>query len=172
VPPQIFPQSVLRLRYASHDQNARCVINTYAITTVTLQRRPLFLRTANAELLVNTIFKYRDQGRFLLHAFVVMPEHLHVMLTPEGEQTKERCVQCIKGGFSFSVRKQFAGEVWQAGFHDHRIRDVEDFRSQIEYVAENPGRRRLTDYQFVHTNYRSQLDGMPHALADIGAPMG
>jgi putative transposase len=167
-----FPPSVFYLGYASHDPNARCAISTYAITTVTFQRRALFLRTANAELLVNTIFMYKDQGRFLLHAFAVMPEHLHVLLTPGKGQTVERCVQCIKGGFSFSVRKQFAGEVWQAGFHEHRIRDAEDFRNQIEYVAGNPGRRRLIDYQFVHTNYTGRLDGMPDAMADLGAGMG
>jgi putative transposase len=126
------------LAYASRYPNARCAINTYAITTVTFQRRALFLRTANAELMVTTMFRCRDQGRLLLHAFVVMPEHLHVMLTPGKEHTVERCVQCIKGGFSFSVRKQFAGEVWQAGFHEHRIRDEEDFLNQIKYVAGNP----------------------------------
>jgi putative transposase len=147
----------------------RCAINTYAITTVTFQRRALFLRTANAELLVNTIFRYRDQGRFRLHAFVVMPEHLHVMLTPGEGQTVERSVQCIKGGFSFAVRKQFTGEVWQAGFHEHRIRDTEDFRRQIEYVAANPGRRRLIDYPFVHTNYAGLLDTISDATADVGA---
>jgi putative transposase len=89
-----------------------------------------------------------------------MPEHLHVLLTPGKGQTVERCVQFIKGGFSFSVRKQFAGEVWQAGFHEHRVRDAEDFRNQVEYVAGNPGRRGLMDYQFVHTKYMERLDGL------------
>jgi putative transposase len=137
------------------------VISTYSITTVTFQRRALFLRTANAELLVKTILRYREQGRFLLHGFAVMPEHLHILLTPANKQTVERCVQCIKGGFSFSVKGQFPGEVWQAGFHEHRIRDLEDFRNQIEYVAKNPERRRLMDHCFVHTNYLDQLDAMP-----------
>jgi putative transposase len=140
-------------------------MSTYSITTVTFQRRALFLRTANAELLVKTIFRYREQGRFLLHGFAVMPEHLHVLLTPADGQTIERCVQCIKGGFSFSVREQFAGEVWQAGFHEHRIRDSEDFCNQIEYVAQNPHRRRLADYRFVHTGYLDRLDGMPLAIS-------
>jgi putative transposase len=84
-------------------------------------------------------------------------------------QTVERCAQFIKGGFSFSVRRQFAGEVWQRGFHEHRIRDAEDFRHQIEYVAGNPGRRRLIDHPFVHTNYLDLLDAIPGAMADVGA---
>ena len=158
------------LAYPSRDSNARCVINTYAITTITFQRRSLFHRTANAELLITTMFSYRNQGRFLLHAFVVMPEHLHVVLTP-GSQAVERCVQFIKGGFSFSVRKQFAGELWQPGFHEHRIRDAEDFRNQVDYVAGNPGRRRLIDYPFVHTNYLGLLDAIPQAMTGLPASL-
>ena len=64
----------------------------------------------------------------------------------------ERSVQCIKGGFSFAVRKH-RGRGVASWFHEHRIRDTEDFRNQIEYVAANPGRRRMIDYPFVHTNY-------------------
>jgi putative transposase len=104
-------------------------MQTYALTTATHQRRALLLRIANAEMLVKTLFHYRDQGRYLLHGFLVMPEHLHALLTPSANQTIERCAQCIKGGFSHSLRAQFSGEVWQAGFHEHRIRDRQDFQN-------------------------------------------
>jgi putative transposase len=115
-------------------------MESYALTTATYQRRVLFVVTKNAEMLVKTLFHYLDQGRYRLHGFVVMPEHLHVLLTPSESQTIERCAQCIKGGFSHDVRKQFAGEVWQTGFHEHRIRDAEDFRRQLGYIAANPGK--------------------------------
>jgi putative transposase len=136
-------------------------METYALTTATYQRRALFVVTKNGELLVKMLFHYRDQGRYQLHGFVVMPEHLHVLLTPAPSQTIERCAQCIKGGFSHEVRKQFAGEVWQTGFHEHRIRDGEDFRKQLGYIAANPLKRRLVDYPFVHTRFLAQLDPMP-----------
>ena len=136
-------------------------METYALTTATFQRRALFVRTANAELLVKTLFHYRDQERYQLHGFVVMPEHLHVLLTSAPSQTIERCAQCIKGGFSHEVRAQFGGEVWQAGFHEHRIRDGEDFRSQLGYIGANPGKRGLVDWGFVHTRFLERLDSMP-----------
>jgi len=135
--------------------------NTYAITTATYQRRALFIRTANADLLMETIFRYRDQGRYLLHGFVIMPEHLHLLITPAPRQTVERCAQCVKGGFSFAVRNQFQGEIWQPSFHEHRIRDAEDFRNQLAYIAVNPERRNLQDYRFVHTRWLDRLDPMP-----------
>jgi len=136
-------------------------METYALTTATYERHSLFVRIANAELLVNTLFHYRDQGRYQLHGFVVMPEHLHVLLTPSEDQTIERCAQCIKGRFSHQVKAQFGGGVWQAGFHEHRIRDGEDFRRQLSYIAANPGKRRLADYPFVHARFLERLDPMP-----------
>jgi putative transposase len=136
-------------------------METYALTTATFQRRALFARTANAELLVKALFHYRDQGRYELHGFVVMPEHLHVLLTPAENQTIERCAQCIKGGFSHEVRALFGGEVWQVGFHEHRIRDGEDFQKQLRYIAANPGKRGLVDHAFVHTRFLDRLDPMP-----------
>jgi putative transposase len=136
-------------------------METYAITTSTYQRRALFVVTRNAELLVKTLFHYRDQGRYQLHGLVVMPEHLHVLLTPAEGQTIERCAQCIKGGFSHEVRAQFGGEVWQVGFHEHRIRDAEDFQRQLGYIAANPGKRGLVDWGFVHTRFLERIDPMP-----------
>jgi len=136
-------------------------MSTYAITTVTYLRRVLFLKTANAESLVNMLFHYRDQGRYLLHGFAVMPEHLHVLLTPAAGQTIERCAQCIKGGFSHQIRTTFRGEIWQAGFHDHRVRDASDFRNQLEYIALNPIRRGLQSYAYVHTEFSDRLDPAP-----------
>lgn len=136
-------------------------MSTCALTTITFQRRALLTRTANAELLVKILFRYRDQGRFQLHGFAVMPEHLHVLLTPAPEQTVERCAQCIKGGFSFEMRKQFGGEVWQSGFHEHRVRDEIDFGNQLAYIAANPQKRGLVEWQHVHTRFVAILDPMP-----------
>jgi putative transposase len=96
-----------------------------------------------------------------------MPEHLHVLLTPSQTQTVERCAQCIKGGFSHEVRSQFAGEIWQPGFHEHRIRDAEDFRNQLQYIAANPEKRGLLDYAFVHSRFQNLLDPAPLELAGL-----
>ncbi len=136
-------------------------MHTYALTTASYQRRALFARTANAELLLAILFRYRDQGRYLLHGFAIMPEHLHVILTPSSNQTVERCAQCIKGGFSHDVRAQYGGEIWQTGFHEHRVRDGFDFRNQLAYIAANPERRGLFEYAFVHTAFADRLDPMP-----------
>ncbi len=98
---------------------------TYALTAVTFQRHRIFQRTANAELLIATLDRQREQKRYLLHGLVVMPDHIHILLTPQ--ESIEKAAQLIKGGYSFAIRKQYPGEIWQDKYHAHRVIDGEDF---------------------------------------------
>lgn len=139
---------------------------TFAITAVTYQRRQIFQRTASAELMIATLFRYREQARFQLHGFVIMPDHIHVLITPARDHTIERCIQLTKGGFSFAVRKEFSGEIWQNGYHAHRITSVDDFHNQLHYIANNPSRKNFHNYPHVHTGHTSNLDLIPHHLSE------
>jgi putative transposase len=135
---------------------------TYALTTVTHDRIRLFQRTANAELLLSLLFRHRQQNRYLLHGFVIMPDHLHVLITPA--ESIEKSAQLIKGGFSFAIRHQYKGEIWQEGFHEHRVRDLEDFHNQLLYIANNPARKGFKNDPFVHTAFLDKLDPPPPRL--------
>ena len=138
-------------------------LQTYAITAITHQRRRIFQRTSTADLLITTLFRYRDAGRFLLHAFVVLPDHLHVILTPSADHTIERCAQLIKGGFSFAMRKDRPGEIWQDGYYAHRVTDEHDYSSQLIDIADNPIRKKYVNYPHIHTteDYSLRLDTPP-----------
>lgn len=119
---------------------------TYFVTFLTWQRRRRFVVEPYVRLFLKTLDGYRRQGKFLLHAFVLMPEHVHLLLTPAGDVTLERSIQFIKGGYSRAFGLEFrSGEVWQRGFTDHRIRDLEDFRCHLDYIHQNPVKRRLVE---------------------------
>jgi len=137
--------------------------STYAITILTLNRHRHFQRTENAELFIATLFGYREAGKFVLHGFAVMPDHVHVLVTPAIDVSTSRCVQFMKGGYSYTLPHKSPGGVWHPGYHEHRIRDEDDFRNQLLYIANNPARKRLQDYPHVHTapRYSSKLDLMP-----------
>jgi putative transposase len=148
-------------------QRVRIQTETFAITAVAHQRRRIFQRTANADLMMNTISRYREQGRYKLHGFVIMPDHIHVLITPAHNQSIERCVQLIKGGFSFAVRNDLPGEVWQEGYHMHRITDARDYRNQLLYIANNPTRKNIQDQPYVHLHHAHLLDPTPEHLASF-----
>ena len=81
-------------------------LRTYFVTSVTAQRRRLFQVTATAELLQRTILDYRGQGKFLLLAFVIMPDHLHALITPAANVLLEKAMQFSNGGFSFRLKSK------------------------------------------------------------------
>jgi putative transposase len=116
---------------------------TYFVTSITFQRRRLFQVEANARLFLETVQHYRREGRYKLHAFVVMPDHVHLLITPQGI-TIERAVGLIKGGFSHRVGSAFP--VWQKSFTERRMRDAEEFMVRREYIHQNPVRAGMVQY--------------------------
>jgi putative transposase len=139
---------------------------TYFITSSTFQKKSIFQSERMAALLVEALQHYRSQGKFLLHEFVVMPDHFHALLTPQ--ETLERAVQLIKGGFSFRAKRDlgFGGEVWQNSFYDRRVRDSAEYEAYRKYILDNPVKRGLvqvaTDFPFSSANV--QLDEVPQRL--------
>ena len=69
-----------------------------------------------------------------------MRNHVHILLTIEGDTTIEKAMQLIKGGFSYRARTElgFRGEIWQRGFSDVRVRDEAGFRAHQLYIYNNP----------------------------------
>src|SRR5208282_3914740 len=112
---------------------------TFFVTAVTAQRRSLFQITATAELLERTILDYHSQGRFLLHAFVIMPDHFHALITPAPDVSLEKAMQFIKGGFSFRLKSKV--EVWMRSFNESQILTADKFVNCVRYIEENPVRR-------------------------------
>jgi len=97
-----------------------------------------------------------------------MPDHFHVLMTPQA--SLELAIQCLKGGFSFRAKRELGwkGEVWVAGFSDHRIRDGEDCRIHSAYIARNPVKARLVEqaahYAYSSANGQFELDSFPLGL--------
>ncbi|MGO9517832.1 MAG: REP-associated tyrosine transposase [Candidatus Korobacteraceae bacterium] len=116
-------------------------IRTYLVTTVTAGRRRLFQVTDTAELLVRTLSHYHGQGKFLLHAYVIMPDHFHALITPAPDVSLEKAMQFIKGGFSFRLKSKL--DVWMRSFNESQVSTEEKFMSCVRYIEENPVRRGL-----------------------------
>ena len=139
---------------------------TFFITSITAQRRALFRNPATADLLIRTLLDYREQGKYLLHEFVVMPDHFHALITPADNVSLERAVQFIQGGFSFRLKSKTP--VWQESFTNHRVRDGEDYEDHSEYLWMNPVRAGLVekcgDYPYSSSSGKFACDPIPPGL--------
>jgi REP-associated tyrosine transposase len=124
---------------------------------------------------VQCILHYRDQGAYLLHEFVVMPNHLHLLLTPGEEVTLEKTLQFIKGGSAHEIhrRRGHKMQIWQAGFHDWTIRDAADYEAKAMYIRLNPVRALLVEraeqWAYSSASGRIALDPAPELFTTSGA---
>jgi putative transposase len=98
---------------------------TFFVTTITANRRRLFQVESNANLLLSVLEQNRSKNRLRIHAFVVMPDHIHLLLTPAKDVSLEKAMQFIKGGFSFQLKSK--SNVWQESFNEQRIKNAEDY---------------------------------------------
>jgi putative transposase len=124
----------------SDPKNATGQSRTFFVTTRTAGGRSLFQTARMAELFVDVLRHYVRSGKFEIHDFVVMPNHVHILLAIQGDASPEKTMQLIKGGFSFRAKKEleFKGEIWQRGFSDVRIVDQSSFQNHRAYIDNNP----------------------------------
>ena len=137
---------------------------TFFATTKTFEGIPLLQSERNATMMIDVLRSYVAAGKFELHDFVVMPDHMHLLITVDGATTIERALQFIKGGFSYRLKKEYGylGEVWQTGFSEVRVEDQQSFARHREYIAANPVKAGLAaseeafPYCFVYLKNRKE----------------
>ena len=152
----------------THRTASNCV---YFVTTKAWANRNIFQTAENAEILIEILFRHRTAGTYFLHEFVVMPDHLHLLLTPGRTTTLERAIQLIKGGSSYEIHKRRGHqmEIWQPGFREWTVRDLRDFRVKAQYIRNNPVVAKLVDSanQWPHSSAEGsfELDPPPTIFA-------
>jgi putative transposase len=127
-------------------------------TTKTSMGKRLLQSERNAGLLIEILRELIAEHRFMLHDFVIMPDHIHLLMTVEDGMTIEKAMQLIKGRFSHRLSHEFAykGEVWQRGFTEVQVLNKQNFEDHRAYIAENPVKAGLAasieDYPFCFCN--------------------
>ncbi len=94
-----------------------------------------------------------DNGvKLLMHAVVVMPDHVHLLFSPLQDDTDEyyglaEIMGGIKGASAHSINKLLSrrGPVWQDESFDRVLRSDENVRQKAEYICGNPVRKGLAD---------------------------
>jgi putative transposase len=131
------------------------------------ERLPLLSRPRTCEWVVDSLDKARKKLNFRLWAYVLMPEHAHLLVCPQaGPYSIERFLFALKRPVAWRAKQWLianrdagwlqrltvleAGRdvfrFWQAGGgYDRNVREVESARKAIEYIHGNPVRRGLVE---------------------------
>jgi len=117
---------------------------TYFITVRTADH--LVLSPAARDIVLKSCL--HDHRRLCwLHCVVVMPDHVHLLITPFGNTTLQALMRRMKGASGHEVNRLLGchGAVWQRESFDHILRGDESLMKKAEYIARNPIRAGLVD---------------------------
>jgi type I restriction enzyme R subunit len=87
-----------------------------------------------------------DGNRHHLGDFVIMPNHVHLLITPAGDNKLELILKQIKGASAVECNRllQRSGTFWQSESYDHIVRSVEQLLAYRTYIADNPRKAGIT----------------------------
>ena len=118
------------LRRGRHSESGRI----YLVTTVTLERKPVFRDLSSARLVIRALAHEQAMERAWTLAYVLMPDHLHWLMELGDDRSLSGVVRAVKAVSAHRL----GGAVWQKGFHDHALRCEEDLQDVARYVVANP----------------------------------
>ena len=132
----------MRVKLPRYNEENEC----HFITSVTRERKPIFHDVNNIEILIETIRFYQERGDLHVLGYVVMPEHVHLLLIPL-KGTISDVMRNIKAYSATTIRQRakIDSDVWQNSFYDHIVTGRRDFESKLNYMHENPLRRNIVD---------------------------
>jgi putative transposase len=126
---------------------------TFFFTLVTYQRRKIFDKIDNINLLRDIIKTIKSKHPFVIDAFVLLPDHLHCIWTLPAKETdyslRWRLIKTYftrefvknnktKTFLTASQKRKNEQPIWQRRFWEHQIRDDRDFQKHVDYIHYNP----------------------------------
>ncbi len=127
------------------------------VTFSTYQRRKFLSPERTRFIVMETLEECLLRHHAACHAFVVMPNHVHALLTVAETAMIESFLLAWKKTSSYRIKRFYAQElthyeercpegcaVWQARFYDHLVESEEKLREKIQYMHDNPVSAGLT----------------------------
>lgn len=95
---------------------------------------------------------YFDKQRYAMHAFCIMPNHIHALFTLDSDVLLEDVVQSWKSFTAKRINSLLgrSGTLWQKDYYDRLIRGPLDFANSVRYIINNPVAAGLRDWKWVY----------------------
>jgi len=145
-------------------------IRTFFITSVTHERRSILQTDRMARLFLDVLQDNRTKSHFLLHEFVVMPNHFHLLITPAYDMPLEKGRSIHQGRIFLSRQKGIGLSLRSVGaqFYRASVKDADDYEYHRAYIHENPVRRGMVraaeEYSYSSAYPGALVDSCPPAL--------
>jgi putative transposase len=115
------------------------------ITWSCYRRKPLLGNPARRDLLLAVLELMRVRYRFAVIGYVVMPEHVHLLISEPLIGDPSKIIQAVKLSVSrrLAIKGEFSGKFWQSSFYDFNLWSQQKEVEKLKYMHRNPVRRGL-----------------------------
>src|SRR3989338_3769919 len=150
----------------------------YHVTARGDNRERIFADDVDRQQYLVLLRRYKASLRFTLHAYALMPNHLHLIVEPAPGTTISRIMQCVTISHTryFNRRHGRVGHVFQGRFHSRLIEKESYLLVASRYVHLNPERAKLAARpgDYVWSSYRAYQEPAPDplGLADVHGVLG
>jgi putative transposase len=129
------------------------------------ERRPLLGTAVRRDLLLTVLERMRERDCFAVIGYVVMPEHVHLLLSEPLMGNPSKVIQAVKAGVSrrLAAKGEFSGEFWQRRFYDFNLWSSHKEVEKLKHMHRNPVARGLVENpeDWRWSSYRSYACGEP-----------
>jgi len=120
---------------------------SHFITFTCYHRRQYFVSSSSYDLFLLCLENMRRGFQMCVYGFVVMPEHVHLLVGEPERQTLADAIHFLKLSFAKrwrSLRHSVEnGAFWQKRYYDRNVRDAQEFTEKLNYIHRNPVKRGL-----------------------------
>ena len=121
---------------------------SHFVTFSCYHRLPLLAQMNMQDAFLVALEQSRKRFAMRVYGYVVMPEHVHLLVSEPAGTTLSRFIQMLKTKVSIEAKERGEREVgkmpyWQARYFDHSVRNEEGFVTQLRYIHRNPVKRGL-----------------------------
>lgn len=109
-----------------------------------------YLSKAEIAKLVANSFNHFDKMRYRLHAWCIMPNHVHVIVEAIPDNDLSKIIHSWKSYTAHRANEllQLTGTFWQRDAYNHIIRSKREYDFQMQYTWENPEKAKLQNWQW------------------------
>lgn len=93
--------------------------------------------------IVMSAIRHYEAERYLVHAFAVMNDHIHLLIKPLGDHQLKTIVHSIKSFSAHRMRRDFQRQapIWLREYWDRIVRNEVELKQTIDYILQNPSKR-------------------------------
>jgi putative transposase len=114
---------------------------SHFVTFSCYRRQPYFETVEERDLFVRCLEDMRRRFELCVYGYVVMPGHVHLLLSEPPRTKLADAIHCLKLSFAKRLRSRHAeksGTFWQKRYYDRNVRDYREFTVKLRYLHRNP----------------------------------